>query len=50
MNRENIKTEMIKAKEIPRTVFGGSPKIPVGLPSTEKRAINASIIGPTAMI
>ena len=50
MRRENINTEMIKAKEMVRTVFGGSPKMPAGLPSTEKRAINASIIGPTAMI
>jgi hypothetical protein len=41
---------MINAKEMVRTVFDGSPKIPVGLPSTERRAINASIIGPTAMI
>jgi len=50
LKRENIKTEMIKAKEMVRTVFGGSPKIAVELPSTERRAINASIIGPTAMI
>jgi hypothetical protein len=50
LKRENINTEMIKAKVMPRTMFGGSPKIPVGLPSTERRAINASIIGPTAII
>jgi hypothetical protein len=50
LKRENIKTEMMRAKAMPRTMFGGSPKMPVGLPSTEKRAINASIIGPTAMI
>jgi hypothetical protein len=41
---------MIKAKVIPRTVLGGSPKIPVGLFSTERSAINARIIGPTAII
>jgi len=41
---------MIKTKLIPKTMFGGSPKIPVGLDSTERRAINARIIGPTAMI
>ena len=50
MKRENINTEMIRAKEMPKAMFGGSPKIPVGLPSTERRAINANIIGPTAMI
>jgi len=50
LKSENIKTEIINAKEMPRTAFGGSPKIPVGLPSTERRAINARIIGPTAMI
>ena len=50
MKRENIKTEMINAKAMPRTMFDGSPKIPVGFPSTERRAINASITGPTAMI
>jgi len=41
---------MIKAKEMPRTVVGGSPKMELELPSTGRRAINASIFGPTAMI
>jgi len=50
LKRENISTEMIKAKLVPKTMFGGSPKIPVGLDSTERMAINARIIGPTAMI
>jgi hypothetical protein len=50
LKRENIKAEMIKAKEMPRTVFGGSPKMELELPSTERRAMNASMIGPTAMI
>ena len=50
LRRENIITEMITAKAVTRIVFGGRPKMPVGLPSTERSPINASIIGPTAII
>jgi hypothetical protein len=50
LRKENIKAEIISAKEMPRTMFGGSPKMPVGLPSTERRARNARINGATAII
>jgi hypothetical protein len=48
--KENTKTEMITAKAATRIVFGANPKMPVGLLSTDRRPINARIIGPTAII
>jgi hypothetical protein len=50
LRKENIRTEIIKPQPMTRTMFCGSPKMPLGLFSTDKRAINASIIGPTAII
>jgi len=41
---------MITAKAATRIVLGASPKMPVGLFSADRRAINARIIGPTAII
>jgi hypothetical protein len=48
--KENTKTEMITAKAVTRIVLDASPKMPVGLFSTDRRPINARIIGPTAII
>ena len=50
LRKENTKTEMITAKAVTRIVLGASPKMPVGLFSTDRRPINARIIGPTAII
>jgi hypothetical protein len=50
LRKENIRTEITKAKAIPRTISGGSPKMPVELCSTERRAMNANTNGPIAII
>ena len=50
LSKEDIKTEIITAKAATRIVLGASPKMPVGLFSTDRRPINARIIGPTTII
>jgi hypothetical protein len=48
--KENTRTEIITKKAATIIVLGASPKMPVGLFSTDMRPINARIIGPTAII
>ena len=50
LRKENISTEIINAKAMPTTMFRGSPKMPVELCSTERRAMNARTKGATAII